>query len=104
MTRKGKYRMENLVVLEYSENECYTNVVSAGKKIQGLEIDSENGLWSFREWKDIEIGESRNINDYHGIARKYGVIGVYDRTNTKHLDFMVSAGREATKSRGSVID
>jgi len=105
--KKSEYRLENLVVLKYASNTCYTQVVDAlGFKDERFRIDIDNGVWKYEtalpyspENKVRPIGTSRYIGNSHE-----GVIGVYDRTNTKHLDSMIHAVREATQPPSSWVD
>ena len=94
-------RIEDLVVLMYSPNVCYTKVVEFRKdKIKGLEVDIKNGLWSYKIDGSNPIGSSRNLCG----KGRYDVIGVYDRMNIEHLNTLVFDGREATRDRLSLVD
>lgn len=100
----------DLVVLMYSENNCYTVVVLAddprvGKS--GTTIDESNGTWTVPHPGDPalapqtkKIGESRYFE--HG--SRWGVIGVYDRTKLEHLNSMVHNSQEATDSTSSFLE
>ncbi len=93
------HRLEDLVVLMYAPNECYTQVVEAkGAEVKGLEISPEKGIWSFQKWRDVPIGRMRMLTlpTDGPYEHRFGVIGVYDRTKIEHLDSMVSHGKEAT--------
>ena len=93
----------NLVVLMYPPNTCYTRVVKfRGDKIDGLEVDIENEVWSYTidGSEGIFIGRSRNLCG----KGRHGVIGVYDRMNIEHLNTLVFDGREATRDRLSLVD
>jgi hypothetical protein len=89
----------DLVVLEYASNNCYVHVRDAKQvaENEGLVIDLEKRSWSYRRWKGIKIGDSRSAFDGSGMKNKYGIIGVYDRNNTQHLDMLASATREFTQ-------
>lgn len=92
--------IENLIVLQYANNECYTTVVSVKKatsKHKSFSVDTTKNKWSY-EGKEYKIGNSRYIEQH------YGVIGVYDRMSIKHLDSMVHDAKEATSSRGYCLD
>jgi len=100
-----KFRKEDLVVLKYASNSCYTQVITAEEAEQQTEnliIDTVNGTWTF-DRETFSIGE-RGIR-WHGSRKKrYGIIGVYDRTNIRHLDLMVIDGKEATEADRSLVD
>ncbi len=100
-----KFRKEDLVVLKYASNSCYTQVITAEEAEQQTEnliIDTVNGTWTF-DGETFSIGE-RGIR-WHGSRKKrYGIIGVYDRTNIRHLDLMVIDGKEATEADRSLVD
>ncbi|MEK7195466.1 MAG: hypothetical protein AAB655_02105 [Patescibacteria group bacterium] len=96
------YKRENLVVLMFADNECYTDVVLPDdpkvKKSRAV-IEENKGTWTAPHPSDPalapqtrKIGESRYFE--HG--SRWGVIGVYDRTLLNHLAAMVSAGCGAT--------
>jgi len=61
-------------------------------------------VWSFEQEKNIPIGTSRNIfyEPERGSGR-CGIIGVYDKTKTEHLNSMVDDAREFTESEGSPL-
>ncbi|MAH03849.1 hypothetical protein CMI39_03635 [Candidatus Pacearchaeota archaeon] len=89
---------ENLVVLTYAVNNCWTNV----KEISDIDdkdfsINLEKELWSYRCWKDIKIGKKRSPYTTYSDECREGIIGVYDKTNIKHLDFLVHDAIESTK-------
>ncbi|MCX6775060.1 MAG: hypothetical protein NTY99_03150 [DPANN group archaeon] len=105
---------KNLVVLMYAGNnqtdEFNTKVVDfAGLNSlkwegQSVVVDLEKKVWNYQlystEWNNVPIGQSRSLIPRKAVIHqeyKQGVIGVYDRTNTKHLDAMASAAIEATK-------
>lgn len=83
--KKRNFKLSNLVVLVFSANQCYVNVVPA-KGFKGLSFDLVAGTWWEVGGGTREIGQSG-----------YGeVLGVYDRTEIKHLESMVFRGKEAT--------
>lgn len=91
---------ENLVILRYSPNICCTQVVNLkDEPSKKFELDLEKRVWSFDKWEKIPIGTSRSDRDYRD-----GIIGVYDRTNIKHLNSMVNDAKKFTESLGSVLD
>ncbi len=104
------YNRENLVVLMFSDNVCYTVVVSADDlrvKKSGATIDEENGTWTAPHPGDPalapqtqKIGEDR----YFSRGSRWGVIGVYDRTNLSQLNSMVRDSQTATDDSSSFLD
>ena len=103
---KNKFLKRNLVFLMYSGNICYAKVVS--KMPEEIEVDLQKGTWSYKEkrlnhggWQEFKIGSQvRHCED----GCRGGMIGVYDRTNVQHLDSMVHAAGEATRSRGCAFE
>jgi len=92
MENKNPIERKNLVALMYASNSCYTKVVGIENiSEKGFSIDIEEGRWSNRYFRDIEIGRGK-CGEY-----KEGVIGVYDRTKISHLDSMVHDAKSATK-------
>lgn len=92
----SKLKLTDLVILTYSPNACYTSVHDGAKPIKDLAIDLEKRTWSYSHWTNIRIGQSRS--PYHqGHKIKEGVIGVYNRNDTKQLDSMVGDAKEATR-------
>ena len=108
-TKKSRYILENLVVLEYASNNCWTNVRNAKevlaemsssdkekKEVSGdyhkFSIDLDNGTWNWWKYKEIQIGNSRSTTEHHE-----KIIGVYDRTNTSHLSGIAHQSIDATK-------
>ncbi len=101
MSNQFPFRLENLVVLQYASNNCYVNVadfmqMSKEGSLGGscMSVDLQKGTWSYREYRDKKIGEARVCG---GHGNRSGVIGVYDRTNTSHLDCMAHAAIEAVR-------
>ena len=105
--QKPRYKLEHLVVLKYASNTCYTEVVDvSGFEDEWFHLDVNEGLWGYKfggffhqESQERKIGESRYIG-----RAKYGIIGVYDRTNTEHLSSMVHSANEAVESPSSWVD
>ena len=90
------------MVLMYASNSCYTNVVGPDdKRVREAKvtIDADSGTWTesksfgYSGEQTYKIGESRHC----GRGSRWGVIGVYDRTDIAQLDSMVHAAREATQ-------
>lgn len=103
--QKTKYELENLVVLRYSSNICYTRVNRADKvSTRNFELDLVNGTWTVMDFNSKpytnSIGKRRYIE--HGC--RGGIIGVYDRTNIQHLNSMVSDSQEATAPSSSWVE
>jgi hypothetical protein len=93
-------KKEDLVVLVYSQNNCYTSVLSIKKAEEEYEkwsfsVDVDKNTWSFHG-KNYKISESRTCE----YGARWGIIGVYNRLNDKHLDYMVGASKKATSSKG----
>ena len=100
------YKRENLVVLIHLS--CITQVVTLAEAEQNAQeckfkLDLKNGQWQREyDFRTVikKIGEMVRMN----YGCRYGVIGVYDRTEIDHLNRMVSDNREATRSQGCLID
>jgi hypothetical protein len=101
-------RIEDLVVLVYTSNECYTNVISY-KESQlkpSYKIVIENDKWIWIPNSDTKIsstiGTKRTIYRGNGWSKNEaghsGIIGVYDKTDVEHLNRMVRDSQEATQS------
>lgn len=91
--------LRDLIVLAYSQNECYTSILSiedAEKQYKqcGFSVDANNETWSFNK-QSYKIASSRSCNR----GSRWGVIGVYNRNNNRHLDRMIRASQEATSSQ-----
>jgi hypothetical protein len=99
------YLRTNLVVLMYSENNCYTTVVVPDDPRvtkAGVIIDEAHGTWKFTGTAAWDIQNPvRQIGK--GYVRqqgsRWGVIGVFDRTSLDQLDSMNSYSKEATADR-----
>ena len=101
---------ENLVALIFASNTCYTEVVElsevSGRKVHDpedgwwkwamIELDLEKGTWRHGKNKKGKIGGSCRYES-SGSRNEYGLIGIYDKTNIKHLGSMVHDGKEATE-------
>lgn len=105
MEATGKLETEgtetsHLVTLQYANNHCYTTILDAGET--DVEIDEEEGTWSWLHWEDISIGSARS--PYHrGHKVKEGPIGVYDRSDTGHLKRMVRDAKRFTKTDSPAV-
>lgn len=85
------YTRENLVLLQYASNTCFTSVVDQFPA--DVELDLAAGVWRY-QGAAYPIGTKMRYCDW---GCRYGPIGVYDRTQTSHLDFMVHHAAEATR-------
>ncbi len=88
-------KRRNLVVLRYAFNECYTQVVTltdSEVKKEKIVINERGGTWSKPGSLDapFKIGKSCFPRQ-----SSYEIIGIYDRTQLKHLDSMVHDSNEA---------
>ncbi|MFA5992247.1 MAG: hypothetical protein WC796_00905 [Candidatus Pacearchaeota archaeon] len=90
---------EDLVILRFASNTAYVQACNIEDIVdKDFALDFEGGKWSYKNWENVSIGTNRNsIGPYPGEYRQ-GVIGVYDRTNTEHLDAMVHATIAATRT------
>lgn len=96
-------RIEDIVVLAYSDsNRLFTQVISAkdAQAKYGEQFWTDGARWKTYDGREYPIGRSRYTPD----RREGEIIGVYNRTDTAHLGTMVSAGIEATKERGSLLE
>jgi hypothetical protein len=107
-----EFDINNLVALVWANNECYTCVVDLSfvseREVPGgemgeepytwkwakLVIDTKKGTWEHGDKKG-KIGYS--FTSYYDC--RYGLIGIYDKTNIQHLNHMVSDAKEATEDR-----
>jgi hypothetical protein len=80
------YNPENLIVLRYSPNRCYTTL-SLLRENKDVTIDGDN--WKYRDIT-CKIGCCFD-SEYHE-----AVIGVYDRLNLQHLEDMKNTSKEVT--------
>lgn len=85
-------KRENLVFLAYSANSCYTHL-SEGEAPKGCMVDLEKGTWTF-DRKVFPIGTQMRRCEW---GCKWGVIGVYDRSNFEHLKGLIYHAREAVR-------
>ncbi len=99
---------EECVVMTYtSPNEYSCTVMSveeAEEKFGKFEINIREGIWSWREWKNIPIGRARNIYGRNSIKVKWGIIGVYNKKSIEHLDRMVHDAVEFHKPEPGPYD
>ncbi|MFH1332333.1 MAG: hypothetical protein ABIH63_03555 [archaeon] len=84
--------LTDLVVLQFSSNPCYVEVVSP-KKVKGLTVSKTS--YSFGNYKNIPIGKAIHTDS---------VIGVYNRNKISHLDSMVRTATETVHVYHSRLD
>lgn len=104
------YDRSDLVVLMYSENNCYTIVVLTDDprvEKSRATIDEKSDTWTAPHPGDPalapqtqKIGEDR----YFDRGSRWGVIGVYDRTKLEHLNSMIRDSQEATDDTSSFLE
>ncbi len=100
---KKKY-LDNLIVLKFAPNTCYQQVITARKAFEeypkDFSIDLENKTWNWRNGRNMQIGKARFVRSYS----EEGIIGIYDRNLTEHLDSMIHSLGEIIResSRGSI--
>jgi hypothetical protein len=106
--------VENLVVLAYGSNTCYTKLVKlsdlegAAKDMnsvdpKNLKLDLEAGTWSYLNWKKIPIGKGRR--DIEIQDKRWGIIGVYDHSSYEHVwSIMNDTARAIRTIPGNVLE
>ena len=103
----GKISESDLVVLMYaSPNNCYVHAVSVPTALASeptLRLDLEKRVWSFMAWNNVPFGKSRSPY-LNGHEHAHGIVGVYNRTDIRHLNTMVQDAIEAIRARGPVVD
>lgn len=83
-TPRVKYKRRNLVFLAPVSNNH--NFISLQKRTpEGVEINTRKGTWTFKGWTN-DIGKHQTF--WWSGGRPIG-IGVYDRTNFRHLQAIV---------------
>lgn len=108
---------KNLVALIWANNECYTQVVEpsfvSGREGMGGEMGESPKPWKWAKLElDIKKGTWKHGEKHGNIGRgylpygfsSYGLIGIYDRTNMKHLNAMVHDAMEAVDAHGGCIN
>ena len=99
---------EDLIVLRYSPNSCYTHIdnfltikdnpqineyAPTKKFYDSLQVDLQKGTWRVDGFENGRIGSGTTLfNGYH-----LGIIGVYDRINDGHLNVLLHDSKEATR-------
>jgi hypothetical protein len=100
----ARYKVEDLWVLVFEEYPIGLHVAKIydpSVVTQGVVLNTRLGTWTY-----VRKGDSRNL-DSHEIGcesfgtkkPRFGVIGVYDRTNPSHMYHMLKAGRFAVNER-----
>lgn len=89
---------ENLVVLQYSPNPCYVQVVRPEKVADPhFELDPRRGVWHHANG-EYPIGSSRPVPNSFG----QGVIGVYNPRKLRDLEAMVHTVSEIQSRQGQI--
>lgn len=86
---------QNLIALKYAQNNCCLQVVDVDA-VPEVKLDLERKTWSWENYMNLKIGEKRSLY-LNGFPNREGVIGVYDKSETKQIDAMVADSREATE-------
>ena len=97
----SKIEHKNLVVLQYTKNECDIEVVKLGmRRLKDIvSVNCENGTWEAHI--SNEANDKRQILKIGYDARDdeddlvYKVIGLYDNSNPKHLTEMCNHASNA---------
>jgi hypothetical protein len=100
--------LEKLVVLRYAHNECYVHAVSLAelredteamslrkREYTSLKVDTTKGTWEY-DGNSLRIGKGSFAQE-GGEMLSFKIIGIYDRTNLKHINQMLDDAREATR-------
>ena len=91
----------DLVVLSFASNTCYTEVKRAyAFEDDNLQINIVKGLWSYSPWKNVPVGKSRFVDN----CSRYGIIGVYDSHDVRHLNTMVRDAMDTVDRHSIDID
>lgn len=107
----------NLVALVWANNTCYTAVVEPSfvseREVMGGEMGEPPCTWKWAKLElDLTKGTWRHGHKHGNIGRgylpygfsKYGLIGIYDRTDIRHLHAMVSDAMEAVDAHGGAFN
>ncbi|MDO8601228.1 MAG: hypothetical protein Q7R46_00940 [bacterium] len=76
-----KFRKKDLISLVWPDNTCTSDLIAGVPK--GVIVDKVAGTWTYQE-QTYEVGGNGN----HSFVWTGYPIGVYDRTNIKHLNQM----------------
>jgi len=101
LKKKKEIRPEDIVILIYAPNPCYTNLIGFDKKSENLEIDFKKRKWKYKSELDainndtwLNIG--KQTLDYN-IKCEGEVIGVFDRSDIEQPDTMNFCAKRATE-------
>ncbi len=97
------FSRKNLVFLTFTSPNPHSATISKKKPV-GVRLNLQKGTWSWREKKDQKFGSSMAPYFERGMSQEGRIIGVYDRTKMEHLDAMVHAACDATKSDNYSLD
>ena len=109
---KPRFEESNLVVFMFgTPKELFGRSLHVfpfkGLEYPNFSVDLDNGNWHFSYGTiehTVEIGNERGYIGYYPGDHRYGVIGVYDRTNDKHLNAMMHAAVRASERPQSEDD
>jgi hypothetical protein len=109
---------KNLIALIWASNECYTDVVDPSyvseREVRGGEMGEEPYTWKWAKLEfDLKKGTWRHGKKHGKIGNhfddsgcgecwndsRYGLIGIYDKTNIEHLKSMTRDAQSATEDR-----
>jgi hypothetical protein len=101
-------KMGNLAVLSYAKDLYRINEVDETGRIlsrrdcdgmiqnsRGLEIDFANGTWNYQGENPTPIGTGHVRTGGEDEGTVYGIIGVYDKTDPRHMKNMLAVALEA---------
>jgi hypothetical protein len=86
-------RMKNVVVLVFCDDHCRVRVVPFGEAPNEIGLRYAVGEW-VRDGVTYKVGTNRPLTP----EDRRGVIGVYDRSRTEHMDAMMRVMYEATNT------
>jgi hypothetical protein len=89
-------KLSNLFILVFSINSSQTHITSLREAPKRLNINPETDEWSYKQARNIPIGTS-NFSALEE-EREMAVVGVYDRFNINHINYMVDTAVEVTRS------
>ena len=67
-----------------------------------FEVNPLKQTWSWREFRDIPVGQARRGLGFN--EERYGLIGIYDPLQVKHLNSMIWDSEVAIRPQGSVLE
>ena len=83
-------KRENLLFMVYNRWGDNVEILEGNEPVAGM-LNLENETWTF-DGKKFRIGTEMRDCEY---GCRWGVIGVYDRTNINHIRNMVYGAKEA---------